>query len=1261
MITKSCAYSVIAASILGVGMTYAQTPVFTKLENRTNSGSLEAVSDNGEWAVGYGKSPLDELLYSYPRLVNVKTKEVKFLFKPGEEDTIKEMMACDVTDDGSMVIGQYKGQPALWKASTEEWTILPVSAKGFVGGRGTQITPDGKYALGTVTNPNWNETIVLWDLTGETPVDITPDNLPKPISMYGSLQQYEQIRSCDLSDDGSKFIGLVAFSYAGECWTFIYDMKSRSWEAIGYEVTENGENYDFKATGEGYNFLEGGKFRPGTDIVAGPAYLSGDIESIYTYDPADKKVVFVDGAEGKLFGRIDGDGAIYASTPTSNPLRNWEVKVGNYWYDFKVVARQLWNVDWTNDVAHDEYGYSGTFSAISDNGCVLISNDYSSNPYDVYLMEIPASLSELCPSVNLLDNYVVTPVNNSAFSVLREVKVMFDRNIDVVGEYNAASLLDSNGQTVANSISLSTETGDSRVLTMAFRNRRLEVGETYTLVIPSGVVTVAGDAEKVNSEIKVNYKGRPAAPVAPTAVSPESGTSVSTINASSNPIAVTFDAEIAPVENGGGIYLYRIDTETGARERVVQMSGSISGNMLVIYPVMEQRLAYGSNYEVVIEANTVSDISGSDPNEEYTISYEGSYVPQNGVGSTLFSSDFNNGIDAGHWMLYDGDGLEPQDTPANWGFVAEYPWWVARDNESSSEMAAVSHSMYTPAGQSDDWMVSTQIYIPDETAVLSFKSQSFRKSCVDKLKVYVYSTEDIYTALTPTIIDRFRYSGELVYDEVQSPGVSEDVLAGDWTENTVKLDKYAGKHIYVAFVNDNRNQSAVFVDDVMVSRDMKFSLVNLSPESLLAQDKLTVKGILSVESLTDTYKGYSLSLIDSEGNVVSTIADADEEMQNGWKKEFTFDTPLDIEIGKEVKYSIGVKVGDLSEEASYTVRNLAIQTTKRVVIEEFTGQACPNCPLGHAAFDILEKDFGDIVIPLAIHTYSGDSFSTPEAVSLTSFLGMNAAPSGRVNRGPIVSPLHVTDKGEYFYRNNGVWYDYVVEELNEYAVADIDITSATFDDGKYNVDVEVKYALDMDNQNVNIFTVITEDGLRGFQENNRYSAESEVLGEWGQGGIYGQPMVPYTFHDVVRTWAGTTCNGTGGYVPASVKGGEAYTAKIEVPNNSKILDNNNTKVTVMLIDAESQLVINAARAEVVMAGIDGVNADGRIGVSVENGEIVIKSEEAAVATVYSVAGNILASASGEGVFAANVEGFTGVAIVVVNTASGTESFKVVLK
>ncbi len=235
-------------------------------------------------------------------------------------------------------------------------------------------------------------------------------------------------------------------------------------------------------------------------------------------------------------------------------------------------------------------------------------------------------------------------------------------------------------------------------------------------------------------------------------------------------------------------------------------------------------------------------------------------------------------------------------------------------------------------------------------------------------------------------------------------------------------------------------------------------------------------------------------------------------------------------------------------------------------------------------------------------------------------------------------------------------------ELEDYAVADVDIISATFEDGKYNVNVEVKYALDMDNQNVNIFTVVTEDQLKGFQVNNRYSVADELLGEWGAGGLYGQPTVPYTFNDVVRTWAGTTCNGTGGYVPSSVKGGEAYTATIEIPNQSSIMDNNNTKVTVMLIDAESQRVINAARSDVAVAGVDGVDADRNgISVSVENGVIVVKSNESATATAYSVAGNVIASASGEGVFNVNAEGFNGVAIVVVKTSNRTESFKVVLK
>lgn len=1264
--------SLLAAALLGSVSADAAQPVFTKLRELQRGGSLERLSDNGLWAVGYGKSPISELGYSYPRLYNVKTKEMTWLYKEGDQQKVAEMMAKDVTNDGKTVVGQYNGKPATWNADTKEWTILPYNSSAkYTTGTVNFITPDGKYALGTVYN-GWDEAIVMWDLSGATARDITPDNLPLPITMYGTAQEYSQIRPLDLSPDGKKFTGLVGYSYAGADWTFLYDMETSSWSGVGFDVVATGntganaEVYKFTPKYSGYAFLEGGQFSHSSNQIIGAAYTDDDQDAIFTMDLATGEVKIVADSKGLLFGSIDNNGVIYASSPAGNSIRDWYAMVGKYWYDIKQVVKQAWGIDWQGEVSQDDYGYSGTFVSAADDGLSLLSVDYSSTPYETYVVELPEPLSEVAKGINLLDNYYVTPVNNSAFAQLSEVKVTFDREIDVKGQYNAVKLLDSKGNVVATSISLGVDPGDSRVLAATFRNRRLEVGENYTVVFPAGVCTIKGDAEKVNGEISVNYTGRPAAPVAATTIAPASGTAIQRINAQSNPIVITFDAEVAPVEKEAGqMYLYRLDDE-GKRERICQLSGSTNGKSFVVFPVMEQRLAKGSNYQVVIEANVVADISGADPNEEIVIDYVGSYIPNPSIGSVIFADDFNGGLSTNNWMLWDGDGLEPNSEMQSWGFYTGLPWWLARDDVGTNEMAAVSHSMYSEPGKSDDWMVTNQLYISDDTAVLTFKSQSYRNSANDVLKVYVYETSDIITALTETLVNDIRYKGDLVYEQKQTPGANEETLAGDWTENVIKLDKYAGKTIYVAFVNDNRNQSAIFIDDVSINRDIKFSMVNLTPESVLTRDEVSVSGILNIESESDTYTGYTLRLLDGEGKELSTISDATAELKKGWSKEFTFPETLPLTVGAVNPYTIDINIGgELTDRLNASVQDLAVQTTKKVVIEKFTGQGCTNCPLGIISLGHIEEDFKDQAITLAYHCYTGDSFNTPKANAMSTFLGMSAAPTARINRGEIVSPMFVSDATGYIWKNNGLWYDHVAEQLNTLAPADITVTSYTYDEDKneYKVTFSTKYALDMTNANVNVLAVITEDDLVGSQSNNLYGSDDPNLGEWGKGGKYGSASVQYVFDDVVRTWEGATANGTGGFIPATIRGGQEYIGQMTIAGMSRILEPKNTKVTVMLIDAETGRILNADRnyAGFVFESVDNIAADSdNIKIGVQGQTVVVSSNGYAEALVYGLDGSLVARAQGEGLFSFDTS-YHGVAIVRVHTANGVVTKKVMIK
>lgn len=45
----------------------------------------------------------------------------------------------------------------------------------------------------------------------------------------------------------------------------------------------------------------------------------------------------------------------------------------------------------------------------------------------------------------------------------------------------------------------------------------------------------------------------------------------------------------------------------------------------------------------------------------------------------------------------------------------------------------------------------------------------------------------------------------------------------------------------------------------------------------------------------------------------------------------------------------------------------AIEVKRSVLIEDFTGQNCPNCPTAHLYIEELEQQYGDAVIPVSIH------------------------------------------------------------------------------------------------------------------------------------------------------------------------------------------------------------------------------------------------------------------------------------------------------
>lgn len=1242
----------LAWAVLVPQFVLAQQPTFRHFQFDDNA-IINNMSDNGNWAAAHGANASNTLLATGPRRLNLSTGEVKELTAGMNAASIASAAAYDVTNDGKIVVGELNGLPAYWSEKDGKWHTLEV-AKGWNGGYAANVTPDGKWAVGLLTKATdvFSECAAFWNL--ETGKLIETEGLPKTDMAH--IDQ-GQNRFTHISADGRFILGCMSVSYLptseslGGRFNYVYNVSEKTYQVIGFTETQSGR---WQAHAEGLMFLSTANLSNNGNYVSGAAYLAKPVagsqfpdeyEVPYIYDIEKNSFNALDTNEDKGIGgwTVGNNGTLLGATPINNPFREWSVRHGKYWYDIRHVLRENYGFDLLKKIGITN---SGTPLSISNDGqsiAVLV------DPYSSYVLQLPETIDNLCEGINLLSNYTVTPQEGSAISKLLKAKVSFDRDIDILGANNCAEIRDQQGKTVYRSVAF--RTGDNnRTLEITFRRGDLDNAQNYTLFIPAGSISVAKDATKTNNDISIQYVGRAATPVKPMTVYPEENTAIPSLDMTTNPILLTFDTQVsAPVE----VYaqLYRGEEE----KPVCELYISYGGNQVAIYPIATTYLYKGSDYQVVIPAGAITDITGNCGNEEITLHYSGSYERKVSLDDkTLFKEDFNNGFMG--FMLFEGDGLTPNNLMKAWGFNdgQNYPWILVRDNESSTDMAAAAHSMYDEEGKANDWMVTEQIYIPDNRCVLKFQSQSYLEMAEDYLKVMIWENESNYSSLSQETIEKIEKEGKVIWQGRLSPGASEEGLDNEWTHHTLDLAEFEGKSIYIAFVNENEGQSAIFVDNVEVTRNTPF-LVSFDHATMVTNLAETpIFGRIVIDAETEVYNSIELTLKDNDGQTIGHLQESGLHLKKGDTYSFRFAEQLPLQKGKENPFSVVISLDNEKVTANASIKNLAFEPVKRVVLEEFSGMTCQNCPLGILAVEKIKSIYGDRFIPLVLHTYQGDQLGTG-LESYSNYFKFTGAPQGMIQRnGMLSAPMMSVSQDYRFNGTNGekLWLDIVNEEMKTAAEADIEATAAFTDESQKNITVScnVRYALDAQEKNVNLFMVVLEDEVAGYQYNNLYTMTDPDLGEWGEGGIYAKSTIyPYYHQHVVRGWYGRSVIGTSGYVPSSVKAGENYPAQLTAEIPATVSDPSKLSVVVMMIDANHGKVINAA-ATPVKGTTDGIHSM-NMGISVKamHEKIIINSHPTAEVQVYSLDGRLLGTATGKGEFHISTNGYRGIAIVKVKT------------
>ncbi len=1217
--------------------------------------TLQNMSDNGLWAVAAGTYAEDESKSAYPKIINLTTDEVNALDIP---DDVLGCGLSDITNNGSMAVGNYNNQPAVYLAATNRWISLPTPEDWRTSGNVNAVTPDGQLAVGTAMRGVYDQSPMLWDLSGDEPVIVEIPNLPT-LDMTGENQNQNTLLS--ITSDGRYILGCLSFSYvkpAGICY-YVYDRLQETHRFIGFDVDAQG-NWTSRA--EDMLFIETASLAPGGKHVAGTAYMvpqnenSSEYHLPYLYDISTGAfTLYTESMDHDMSnGCVDGSGHVFAATPPMSPAREWSIRQGKYWYSLTQILKQGYGINYNTATTFEN---TGTPLAVNDTGDKVLVFVYRG---ESYVLEMPQPFAELTADMDLLAEYSVTPAIGSTISQMSKLSITFDRNITVKGTKTAVTIKDESGTTKYTAVSFKQNAGDTKTVDITFRSATLENGKKYYVVIEAGSIAVAGDEERINKEIKIEYTGRTAKPVEWIKAAPANGSTQPLINNSTNPVILTFDTGIAKTDTAWAA-LYRGDETEPICELNLALSSSDPTNV-ALYPTAGQYLYKGSEYYLRIKKGSLTDVMGANPNEAIELHYSGGYEREISYDEEiLFEEDFNDGIN--DMLCYEGDKLKPSETPELWGFTTTTtPWWVASDDHKPANLAAVSHSMYSPAGKSDDWMCTPQINIPSATCYLRFEAQSYLNGKTDKLKVIVWENDGVLNTLTETDVNSIRENGKTVLEETLLPGAKEDSLDGDWKEYTVSLKAYEGKNIYIAFVNENNDQSAVFVDNIKVVEDQKFLVGLLCEQTVVKQESIIVKGRISVKSEVETFNKVNVILKNASGETIDEVNKEGLSLNEGDSYEFIFSKPLPLTVGESNRLILDVTLGEQTRSLEYSIKNLAFSPEKRIVIEEYTGRDCPNCPLGILALENLESKFGDRIIPMAIHTYGNDPYASQQLYSYSSFLNFAAAPTGVINRQGGFTPVPSkpmaqakTSDGKIIYVfSNGtdLWLDYVEEEFKTAADANLNIT-AKYENGNIVTTSTIEYALNATDLNVNLFLVLTEDSLTSYQQNNLGGTSDPNLGEFGLGGKYSSAVIMnFNYMDVARTLVGTSFTGTPGYVPTTVKAGQEYTANISFAMPENIANLKNCKVIAMMIDANTGNVINAARTTIDPNGYTAVeqSRQGNADIRICDGYVLVNTagEEAQV-TLYTTDGRIITHETINSAGRISTDGYKGILLVDVKT------------
>mgnify|MGYP004465652459 CR=1 FL=1 len=228
---------------------------------------------------------------------------------------------------------------------------------------------------------------------------------------------------------------------------------------------------------------------------------------------------------------------------------------------------------------------------------------------------------------------------------------------------------------------------------------------------------------------------------------------------------------------------------------------------------------------------------------------------------------------------------------------------------------------------------------------------------------------------------------------------------------------------------------------------------------------------------------------------------------------------------------------------------------RRMVMEEATATWCGWCPQGIVAIDGLKRDFPDNFLAIAIHG-NGDKMAYVDEYGLQ----VDGYPSAFLNR-----------------QSTSVGYSWLKRQIEQAGLTTdkmvrIDSVAYVEADEAYKVYTTTRVANSLENAQLRLVYVVTEDSVGPYKQTNNFAGESDEMG-----GFENLPIkVEMLYSDVAR-FIYPSCNGLEGSVPSTLEACKDYAYVANVSANFNCDDYGKLQLTVMLYDAATNTIVNADR------------------------------------------------------------------------------------